>query len=356
MGSVWFRAARGAALVSVVSRLVRLAWADAPLRFGADREAVTPITVVIPARDEADRIGPAIEALIGSPAVSEVIVVDDQSSDTTATIAAAAGARVVAAGERPVGWAGKTWALQRGLVSASTDWVLCLDADTRADPRLPAALVERAEGDRLDLLTAAGRFRAGRPGATWLHASMLATLVYRYGPPGSSGRNLANGQCMLIRRQPFLDHGGMAHVSGSTVEDVALARSMASQHRRVAFVDACDLLEVEPYTSFGETWSGWGRSLGLPGVDSPTRRTIDAIVIALTMPIPVVRLVAGRADAVDIAAICVRIGTLVGMRRVYRRSAVYWLSPLADSVSAASLAIGLVRRQQAWRGRTTASR
>ena len=358
MSVAWFRVVRGLALASVVARLasggssrptLRSVVASRPIDNGLvddDR-----LTVVIPARDEADRIGPAIAAVVGAPDVREVIVVDDQSSDSTVAIAAAGGARVVVAGERPPGWAGKAWALQRGVESATTDWVLCLDADTRAHPQLPSALVDRAVAERLDLLTAAGRFRSGRPGATWLHASMLATLVYRFGPPGTPGRMIANGQCMLLRRQPFLDRGGMEPVAVSPGEDVALARWMSSHQRRVEFVDASDLLEVEPYASFGETWSGWGRSLGLPGVDSLARRALDLLVITLTMPLPVARLVARRADLVDVAAICVRVGTLVGMRSAYERSVVYWLSPIADPVSVMSLTLGLGRRRQTWRGR-----
>ena len=315
------------------------------------------VAVVIPARDEEFRIGPTIAAMIAAPDVSEVVVVDDRSSDRTAAVSAGAGARVVTVGERPDNWAGKTWAVQRGVDATTAPWVLVLDADTRPDSGLPAALVARAIDDRLDLLTVAGSFRAGRRSSRWLHAAMLATLVYRYGPPGTGGRVLANGQCMLLRRDGFQGRGGMSIVAGSLVEDVALARSTGALGGRVAFVDASDLLEVEPYESFGATWSGWGRSLGLPGVDPVTRRVLDVVVLALVMPWPIVRLLGGRGDAIDLAAIAARVGTLVGMRPAYRaRGASYWLSPLADPVAITSLAIGVVKRRRSWRGRTYWSR
>jgi dolichol-phosphate mannosyltransferase len=87
----------------------------------ADR--LTPmqsISVVVPARDEAARIGPLLEAIVGAPGVAEVIVVDDQSSDGTADLARAAGARVVEpARPLPDGWAGKAWALQQGIEAAT---------------------------------------------------------------------------------------------------------------------------------------------------------------------------------------------------------------------------------------------
>ncbi len=78
-------------------------------------EADPSISVVIPARDEADRIGPLLDLVVGAPGVSEVIVVDDQSTDDTAELAARLGARVVTGEPLPDGWAGKAWALQQGL-------------------------------------------------------------------------------------------------------------------------------------------------------------------------------------------------------------------------------------------------
>src|SRR5690606_21786063 len=51
--------------------------------------------VVIPAKDEADRIGGTVTAALKLPGVDLVVVVDDGSSDETGRVARAAGARVV---------------------------------------------------------------------------------------------------------------------------------------------------------------------------------------------------------------------------------------------------------------------
>ena len=97
--------------------------------------------------DEAERIAPLLDAIVGASGVAEVIVVDDQSSDATAEIARLAGASVVSGAPLPDGWAGKAWALQQGIEAATSDWVVTLDADARPDPQLPTALVARAVGD-----------------------------------------------------------------------------------------------------------------------------------------------------------------------------------------------------------------
>ena len=92
------------------------------------RTEVSPsVSVVVPARNEADLISPVIESLLtqnyrGS---TGVILVDDHSSDETHQRAAATAIRlasdrlsVVMAASLPVGWKGKMWALREGIRAA----------------------------------------------------------------------------------------------------------------------------------------------------------------------------------------------------------------------------------------------
>ncbi len=361
-------ARRGVRLVSIglrltagavaVTRLAQAAAVAAPVR-----PTLTPlqsITVVIPARDEASRIGPLLDAIVGAPRVNEVIVVDDQSSDGTADIAGRAGATVLSGAELPDGWAGKAWALQQGVAAASSEWVVTLDADTRPDPQLPSALVARATGERLDFLTVGGRFDCPTPGSRFLHPAMLTTLVYRFGPPGAPAarpdRTMANGQCMVFERRRFRAAGGMEAVRGEVVEDIALARNLAAQGQRVGFLDASELLSVRMFESFGDVLTGWGRSLALPGVEPPRRQLVDLAVVLLAQVLPLPRLLMRRGDLVDVGLLALRLGTLVGTRRAYERiDAAYWASPLADPIAAAAIARGIARRgRQVWRGRSYA--
>jgi dolichol-phosphate mannosyltransferase len=346
-----------------VSRIARAARTVAPVRPTVSLSPDTSggITVVVPARDEQHRLGPLLGAVVGAPGVSEVIVVDDASTDATAALASAAGARVVPAPELPDGWAGKAWALQQGVEAATTDWVVTLDADTRPSPDLPMALVARALTDRLGFLTVAGSFECPTVALRWLHPAMLTTLVYRFGPPGAdrpvaADRVMANGQCMALRRREFLAAGGMTPVAGQPVEDIALVRHLAATGWTVAFLDASELLRVRMYESFGDAWRGWGRSLALPGVEPTWRQVADAVVVLVAQALPLWRVLARRADALDVLLLAVRAGTLVGTSSAYsisgrRPGFAYWLSPLADLPAVFALTSGAVRRRQTWRGR-----
>jgi dolichol-phosphate mannosyltransferase len=339
-----------------ISRVARAAGAAPPIR-----PTITPITsisVIVPARNEAERIGPLLDAIVGAPGVTEVLVIDDQSTDATADVARRAGATVLAGAPLPHGWAGKAWALHQGIAAAAADWIVSLDADTRPDPRLPTAIVARAVGERLDLLTAAARIDCPTPGSRWLRPAMLTTLVYRFGPPGGSparrDRLLATGQCMAFDRRRLLDAGGMESVGAELVEDVALARSLAATGLRVAFLDASELLTVRMYESFADTRRGWGRSLALPGVEPRCRQLADLAVLMCTQVLPIPRLLTRRGDVLDVVLAAVRIGTLIGTRRAYTRGGItYWTSPLADPVAAGAIACGIARgTRQSWRGRS----
>ena len=285
-------------------------------------------------------------------------MVDDHSTDGTAAIALAAGARLVTAESLPAGWAGKCWALQQGVQAATTEWVVALDADTEPAVGLAAGLVARSMTDQWDLLTVSGRFRCATPALQVLHPSLLTTLVYRYGPPGSSrpvgnSRAIANGQCMAFRRDAFISAHGFMPVADSLVEDVALARHWSALGRRVGFLDAGQLLTVAMHTDATDAWRGWGRSLPLGGVAGRREQATGLTVVWLAQALPLVRLVLGCADALDAVLLMARLGTLVGTRRAYEHpSAAFWFSPLADVAVAARLTQSTLRPERTWRGRT----
>jgi len=119
------------------------------------------IVALIPAHDEAPRIGAVISA---ARAFLPVIVVDDGSSDDTADRARAAGAEVVE--QRPN--QGKGMALRTGFRRAledGADAILTLDADGQHDPAEIERLVGPIVRDEADFVVGSRRLGVYEPEA-----------------------------------------------------------------------------------------------------------------------------------------------------------------------------------------------
>jgi dolichol-phosphate mannosyltransferase len=349
-------AVQAAAAAVVVTRLARGRGMRPPLRAGVLPPGST-VSAVIPARNEAARIGPCVVAALADPGVSEVIVVDDESADGTAAVAARDGARVIQGRPLPPGWVGKQWALQQGLEVASGEYVLTLDADARPRPGLAAALVTAATAGPFDLVSAGPRFVCDSAAEQALHAAMLATLVYRFGPIGPArqlrpGRVVVNGQCLLARRATLAAAGGFAQVRGHLTDDIALARELARRGWRIGFLDGRDLLDVDMHASVAEVWREWGRSLPMTDVSSPASQAADLAMLGLTTALPLVRLASGRPTALDLGLLALRVSLLGPLRGCYASPGPgLYFSPLADVAALIRMTGGTIRPVRSWRGR-----
>lgn len=84
-----------------------------------------PLSCLIPAYNEAARIGAVLDIALGHPLIDEVIVIDDGSTDETARIAARPGLRLLQMAQN----GGKTRALAAGIALSRYETLLFLDAD-----------------------------------------------------------------------------------------------------------------------------------------------------------------------------------------------------------------------------------
>jgi glycosyltransferase involved in cell wall biosynthesis len=104
--------------------------ADVVSKAGAASQ-VLPVTVIIPARNEARNLQRCLESLRD---VGEVFVIDSQSTDETCAIAESFGAKVVQFHYQG-GWPKKRqWAMDT--LPIAYDWILLLDADEVVTPEL----------------------------------------------------------------------------------------------------------------------------------------------------------------------------------------------------------------------------
>jgi chlorobactene glucosyltransferase len=265
---------------------------SAPLGAGAP-----PLTVMIPARNEAVRIEGCVRSVLSQDYPDlRVLAVDDRSDDGTGEIFERLAREdqrlaVVRLGQEDLeaGWMPKNSALTKGYARVMKarplregEFLLMLDSDvklTRADTisRMVAAARQR-DAALLSLLPAleSGSFFEGLVLPLGGMVSSTVNMISLTNVDEVRNVAYANGQCLMIRRDVYEEIGGHANpkVRARVCEDVALARIVKSSGRRVKVAWGAQWCSVRMYDSLGAIHRGLGRIFA----DSQERRAWPMVV------------------------------------------------------------------------------
>lgn len=227
------------------------------------------VAVVIPARDEAEVIGPAVRSLLEQKYADSIhiLVVDDHSSDGTAAAvnqAAQSSGRseavsVITGSALPAGWTGKLWAMEQGIQQAlriNPQYLLLTDADIWHSPTNISTLAAIAEAGNFDLASFMVKLHCRSLAERFLIPAFVFFFFLLYPPEWI--RNLrhqaagAAGGCMLIRPQALERAGGIAAIRNEIIDDCALARAVKGSGGRVWLGLTPNTCSIRDYESLGE--------------------------------------------------------------------------------------------------------
>ncbi|WP_222184589.1 glycosyltransferase [Geminicoccus harenae] len=257
-----------AALPAVLCLVNRWALARRLASVSAD-PAPPHVSILIPARDEAANIGPALDAARASQGVRlEILVMDDGSTDATAAIVRDhAGrdprVRLLQAPPLPDGWGGKAHVCQRLSEQAQGDFLLFVDADVRLAPDAALVLADHARRHRMGLVSAVPRQRMATLGEL-LTVPMINLLIHGYLPvpmmrrqPTDPSLAAACGQLLLFERSAYQQAGGHAAVRWSRHDGLQLARHLRRRGIPTDLIDGARLATCRMYDGLRSAWEGF---------------------------------------------------------------------------------------------------
>jgi hypothetical protein len=227
------------------------------------------IAVLLPLRDEADRVTPCLEALLAQEGVAglTIHVLDDNSTDGTAELVRSiAGDKVnlITGAPLPAGWLGKPHAChQLAEAARDADILSFVDADVILEPPALAEAASLLRGSGVTLLSPypkiTGTGRLLQPLLQWSWLTFLPLRAMERSPRPSLAA--AGGQWMMVDRAGYQRSGGHAAVRTEILEDIALARQIKRAGGRIALADASRRATCRMYSSWPGLTAGYTKSL-----------------------------------------------------------------------------------------------
>jgi hypothetical protein len=302
------------------------------------------IAVLLPLRDEAARVTPCLEALLGQRGVPglEIVVLDDGSTDGTADVVRAIAGdkvRLLTGGPLPAGWLGKPHACQ-ALADAApdADVLVFVDADVVLAPDAIAGAARLREDLGVTLLSPypkiVGAGRLIQPLLQWSWLTFLPLrAMERSARPSLAA---AGGQWLVADRAGYDRAGGHAAVRGGVLEDIGLARAVKRAGGRIALADGSALATCHMYSSWREVQAGYAKSLWA-SFGSPAGAAAVVVLLLLLYAVPPLAAVAFLIDGrplLALAALCAYVLGVTGRVATARATGGRtWPDPLAHPIS-----------------------
>jgi cellulose synthase/poly-beta-1,6-N-acetylglucosamine synthase-like glycosyltransferase len=331
-------------------------------------EVTEPVSVLMPARDEAHRVRPAVDALLSQVGVPdlEVLVLDDLSGDGTADAVRTVAAgdprlRVLAGSPPPAGLPGKPHACAQLAAAARGRVLVFVDADVVLARHAVAAAVAVLREARLDLVSPYPRqvadtlaTRLVQPLLPWSWMVMLPLRRAEHSRRPSLAA--ANGQFLVVDAAALRRAGGFAGIAGEVLDDIALVRAIKKSGGRGGVVDGSRLAACRMYDGWAELSAGYRKSLWAAFGGPPASSAVAALLALVWVVPPLAALGGSRAGLVGYAA-AVTSRALSAARTGGR----VWPDALAHPVSVATVLVllgrswwGHRRGALVWKGRPLA--
>ena len=240
-----------------------------PIRRKRPKSPLPLVSIIIPARNEANRIQPLLQSLHQQTFQSfELFVVDDDSTDATADIASTYGATVIQNQSKDT-QSGKSLACWRGAKRATGQWLLFLDADTyfSTDDGLEKLLLTYQQKGASGILSL-------QPYHTvytlYENLSAIFNIVVIVGMNvfsiGKHGLKTAGsfGPCIVCDQEEYFSTGGHEKIQSAIMDDLALGEAFLDKNLPVDCMGGKGTISFRMYPEgFRSMVDGWCKSFAI---------------------------------------------------------------------------------------------
>lgn len=242
-------------------------------QIGCSDQSDICVSVLIPARNEAMRIGPLLDSVLASEGVHcDLCVLDDESQDGTDAIVEACSrkypnVRLLKGVPVPAGWSGKQFACSQLAQQAMYEELIFLDADVALSKDALHRAVTQRRRINADLLSGFPQQRVVTIGEQML-IPLIHVILLCFLPFGlmrwtrMTGAAAGCGQFFLTTKQAYKISGGHSSIRQSLHDGIMLPRAYRISGLKTDLFDAADVATCRMYTSFEETWSGLMKNAG----------------------------------------------------------------------------------------------
>ncbi len=232
------------------------------------------VEAIVPARNEAATIGPAVVSLVAQryDGPLAITLVDDDSVDDTAAIAGRAiesspqRSRFAVAPGRALRmpWTGKLNALDAGVAFVERergrpDYWLFTDADIEHEPDNLAELVAKAERDGLDLVSSMVHLHCESAWERLLVPAFIFFFAKLYPFSWSNDPRrvtaAAAGGCVLLRASALERIGGLDAIADRLIDDCALAAAVKGSGGAIWLGLSSRAASIREYDSLEPFWT-----------------------------------------------------------------------------------------------------
>jgi hopene-associated glycosyltransferase HpnB len=273
-------------------------------------ERLGDVTVLIPARNEAEVIGRTMASVAAQGANLNILLIDDCSTDGTADQArqvAGDTLRILPGKSLPEGWGGKLWALEQGRRLVDTPMTLLLDADIELDPGILRTLRTAMRKEGLAFLS----LMAMPPMETFREKLLMPAFVYFFkllypfalANKPSSNIAAAAGGFILLETRLLEEMGGFETMKDAVIDDCELARRVKSSGNRIWVGLTRSVRSVRPYGSLREIGNMVARTAYTQLRYSTALLVLCTLAMAVAFWVPIVAIFSTNAAAVLLAAV-----------------------------------------------------